>query len=224
MFYISESSKKAKQSKKEFFIHNDVLVFLQEKMPNINMDLICKNIQKNIPKKLFKDLDYIYIGKFEELDSREVQSAYMRGAIYITSHNQNEQSIYNAIVHELAHSIESVFKEIIYGDNEVASEFISKRKKLRSILKTQNLEYEDPMFFLRQEYSPKFDEFLYKTVGYDRLNLLTVGLFISPYAATSLREYFANGFEHYYNGDREYLEKISPKLSSKIFKLTKRHV
>lgn len=224
MLYISNSAKKAKESKKEFFIYNDILLLLQEKLPNIDISAVCKKVQKTIPKKLFKDLDYIYIGQFEELDAREVQSAYLRGAIYITSKNQTEDSIYNAIVHELAHSIESVFNELIYGDNEVAAEFISKRKKLRSILKTQNLEYEDPMFFLRQEYSPKFDEFLYKTVGYDRLSILTVGLFISPYAATSLREYFANGFEHYYNGDREYLEKISPKLSSKIFKLTKRSV
>lgn len=224
MLYISQSSKKAKESKKEFFIHGDVLVFLQEKTPDINISLVCKNIQKNIPKKLFKDLDYIYIGKFEELDSRQVQSAYLRGAIYITNENQTEESIYNAIVHELAHSIENTFNELIYGDNEVAAEFVSKRKKLKSILKTQGLEYDDPLFFQRLEYNPRFDEFLYKTVGYDRLHQLTTGLFISPYAATSLREYFANGFEHYYNGDITYLEKISPKLSSKIFKLTKRSV
>lgn len=224
MFYIFESNKKAKSSKKEFFIHGEVLLLLQEKMPDLNIDSICKMVQKNIPKKLFRDLDYIYIGKFEELESREVQSAYLRGAIYITNQNQTEQSIYDCIVHELGHSIESVFRDLIYGDDEVAAEFIGKRKKLRSILRSQNLEFNEPLAFIRQEFNPQFDEFLYKTVGYDRLNQLTVGLFISPYGATSLREYFANGFEHFFNGDREYLEKISPKLFSKIIKLTKKGV
>lgn len=221
MFDIYKSSKKAKQSNKEFFIHGEILLLLQEKLTDIDIFSVCKRVEKNIPKRLFKDLDYIYIGNFEELEAREVQSAYLRGAIYITNKNQSEESIYNAIIHELAHSIENVFNEIIYGDKEVAAEFISKRKKMRSILKTQNIEYDDPMSFLRQEYNPKFDEFLYKIIGYDKLNQLLVGLFISPYASTSIREYFANGFEHYFNGDREYLHKISPKLSSKILKLTK---
>ena len=51
---------------------------------------------------------------------------------------------------------------------------------------------------MNPNYVLEFDEFLYKTVGYDLLRDLTVELFVSPYAATSLREYFANGFEHYF--------------------------
>ena len=43
-----------------------------------------------------------------------------------------------------------------------------------------------------------------------------MGLFNSPYGATSLKEYFANGFEAYYIGDRIYLSKISPYLYNKI--------
>jgi hypothetical protein len=45
---------------------------------------------------------------------------------------------------------------------------------------------------------------------------MTRGLFVSAYACTSLREYFANGFEEFYLGDRNYLNTISPKLYSKI--------
>ena len=41
----------------------------------------------------------------------------------------------------------------------------------------------------------KIDDFLYKDVGYALLNNLVMGLFPSAYAATSLREYFARGFE-----------------------------
>jgi len=42
-------------------------------------------------------------------------------------------------------------------------------------------------------------------------------LFYSPYGATSLREYFANGFECYFHKrDHKFLKKISPAIFSKI--------
>jgi hypothetical protein len=37
-----------------------------------------------------------------------------------------------------------------------------------------------------------------------------MGLFITPYAATSLREYFATGYVEYLMGDRSYMQKVSP--------------
>ena len=58
--------------------------------------------------------------------------------------------------------------------------------------------------------------FLYQDVGYALLTTLTMGLFVSPYAATSLREYFATGFDKYYLEDRRYLKNISPILFEKI--------
>ena len=58
--------------------------------------------------------------------------------------------------------------------------------------------------------------FLYREVGYPLMTSLTMGLFVSPYAATSIREYFARGFEEYYLGDRKYLTKISPMVYNKV--------
>ena len=60
------------------------------------------------------------------------------------------------------------------------------------------------------------DEFFYEEVGYAKLNNFVLGLFISPYPVTSLREYFASGFEEYYLGDRRALAEISPKLYNKV--------
>lgn len=220
MKYLIESNKRGK---KEFFIHSNTLLLVQGNLPEeVNIENVKKKIEKAINRKLFKDLDWIYVGQFPELEAREVQSVYLNGAIYITNVNQTEQSLYEAIIHELGHSIESSFREFIYGDSEVQAEFISKRKKLKEILKSDGYTFEDPTVFLRQEYNPDFDNFLYKTVGYDKLNQLCVGLFVSPYAATSIREYFANGFEHFFLDHDNYLEKISPRLYRKIFKLTKK--
>ena len=70
------------------------------------------------------------------------------------------------------------------------------------------------------EYRDAFDHFLYKEVGYPLLSSLTAGLFMSPYAATSLREYFANGFEWFFLKDQQtYLKQISPVLYNKLDKL-----
>jgi|688.fasta_scaffold136833_3 hypothetical protein len=217
---ILESYNKMKKARKEFFI-NGVLFFVSDPLPDgVEPLAVKKRIEKKIPKRLFQNLDYIFVGDFPELKLRDVQSVYMRGAIYINHENQTEDGLYKAIIHELAHSIETTFGSKIYEDNEVAAEFVGKRKQLRSILKTQGHELKDPTIFIRAEYNPEFDNFLYKEVGYDKLNQLCTGLFASPYGATSLREYFANGFEHFFLNDPEYLSKISPKLYSKILSLT----
>ena len=75
------------------------------------------------------------------------------------------------------------------------------------------------MLFYDPEYSAELDLYLYKEIGYENLASLTNGLFNSPYAATSIREYFANGFEEYFLGRREYLPKVSPQLFIKIEKI-----
>ena len=83
-------------------------------------------------------------------------------------------------------------------------------------LRSHGLKKIPPQAFANTEYDIKFDEFLYKKVGYSTLESHINGLFVSPYAVTCLREYWATGFEEYFLGDREYLKKISPRLYKKI--------
>ena len=117
--------------------------------------------------------------------------------------------------------MEKIFEYEVYGDDKILEEFFLKRKQLKNILENNKL-YCDPTLYLRSELTRDFDNFLFKTVGYDRLALLTSNLFISPYSATSLREYFASGFEHFFADENsEYIKKISPKLYNKIIALTK---
>jgi len=61
--------------------------------------------------------------------------------------------------------------------------------------------------------------FLLKQLGYDKLSLMTAGLFLSPYSVTSIREYFANGFEEFVRGEADYLKEINPILFDKIKEL-----
>ena len=69
------------------------------------------------------------------------------------------------------------------------------------------------------EYDNDIDDFLYKKVGYDILNQMVVGVFPSPYAATSVSEYFARGLEEYFIGDNNSLKEMSPVLFRIINKL-----
>ena len=77
----------------------------------------------------------------------------------------------------------------------------------------------DKYDFRNLKYDEGFDNFLYKRIGKKMLASITAGMFIRPYAAVSMREYFATGFEAYYLGSRDNLHKISPELFKKIIKL-----
>ena len=74
--------------------------------------------------------------------------------------------------------------------------------------------------YINPDYDKKFDKFLYKTVGYDKLRHLVMGLYLSPYAATSLSEYWANGFEALFSGeDPKYIKETCPQLYSKLMEI-----
>ena len=68
------------------------------------------------------------------------------------------------------------------------------------------------------EYNEEFDMFLYEKVGYSKLATFIGGVFISPYAATSLREYFATGFTEFYlhPDTHSFLQNVSPELYKKL--------
>ena len=65
---------------------------------------------------------------------------------------------------------------------------------------------------------------MHKEVGYDTLRMLAVDLFLGPYSVTSLREYFASGFEEYYLENRLYLKELSPYIYRKLSLLEEKDV
>jgi hypothetical protein len=220
--YVKNSTERMLAEQKNFSIFDDTTsVVVKDKLTNdLSIRKVLNKLQKLIPQKLVKDLDAIYVGQFEELQKREIESYFLDGIILITNDQVNEEKMLSSLIHEIAHSVEKNFTDSLYFDGKLKQEFIGKRKKLYSLLADQakyKVGIED---FLNIDYNKEFDEFLYKTVGYDKLNRLCTGLFMSPYAATSLREYFANGLENYLVGDSDYLQKISPKLYLKLSSLT----
>jgi hypothetical protein len=216
---IRESSQKALRQRKEFSLFSTISISVMEKLfPDVDMQEIIGKLEKLIPSHLFDEIDEIFVGSFGENDDRALEAHYESGAIYITSDLPTSMDYVENIVHETAHSLESARGLEIYGDRRVEKEFLGKRQRLQDTLKsyeisTDHLDFKDP------EYSQDLDLFFYKKIGYDNLSSMTMGLFASPYGATSLREYFANGFEEYFLGNRAHLKRISPQLFIKIMEI-----
>lgn len=203
---------------REIYLHNKVLVTVVNPLPeNINLKLVISQVEEKIPKHLLLDVESIYIGSFDALKVRQIHSMYVDGTILVTNDQPSNKELYGTIIHEFAHATEEAAKDTIYGDGDLAREFIAKRKTLFNLLKDDYpLNKKD---FLSINFTQSFDDLMYKTIGYDNLGVITNGLFMSPYAATSLREYFANGFEHYFITNSKELRQISPVLSRKIRQL-----
>ena len=108
--------------------------------------------------------------------------------------------------------------EIYAVEPNITQEFRNKRLQLEKLLLQQGVGTQG-FDFSDVEYSPEFDDYLYKTVGYPLLQTLSLGRFPDAYGVTSIREYFASGFEAYFLGNREYLKKVSPILYRKIKEL-----
>ncbi len=214
---IRESVERSKNQRREFTIFNRIPVHMLQ--PTIiSFTEVVDKIEENIPQHMFDEIDEIFVGSFEENDSRALEAYYESGAIYVTNDMVTADDYVESIIHETAHSIEQARGFEIYGDQKVQEEFLGKRMTLKRTLDANGYDVEAD--FTDIEYSEDFDLYLYKEVGYDEIGNLTSGLFYSPYAATSVNEYFANGIENFFLGNRKYLKKISPQLTKKIWEIT----
>ena len=213
---IRDSLKKSEEQKREHYLFRRILVYVKDPvLPDVNISSMLKDIERLLPPHLMEEIDGIFIGSFGENEERELEAHYESGAIYITSDLPTSGDYIENIVHETAHAVEAQRGLEIYGDRKIEQEFLGKRERLATTLKSHgidvsHLDFSDP------DYTPELDSFLYKEIGYDNMHSLTTGLFSSPYGATSLREYFANGFEEYFLGNRKHFKRISPELFSKL--------
>jgi len=198
----------------EYYIYSIPVFLVGEEEPQVSIPEFCAEAEEIMSKQMLSNVDVVYIGNLRELNGRN--ATYHDGAIYMTSLEPTVEDMLENFVHEVAHSLESAFGSEIYT-SDLIDEYKSKRKKLFHILQAHGYD-PAPVHKSFTEYSAQWDSFLADVVGYPTLLNLTMGLFASPYAATSIQEYFANGFEKY-NLDVDLawtLKKVSPVLFDKI--------
>ena len=224
--YIRESLNRSKRNVNQYYLFNskvpvhvkDELVFTDGKS---TLEEVINIVETSLPSFLVSNVDVIYIGDFLEFHERDTNAAFENGAIYVIHIQDNAMDMADDIIHEIAHSVEETFYDEIYGDQRLEREFIGKRERLYQILKAYDEPLMDYVFFQHPDYNEKFDEYLYTQVGYPDLSAYANGLFYSPYSVTSIREYFAKGFEAFFlYKDLKTLASISPILYNKIETLT----
>mgnify|MGYP003949214579 CR=1 FL=1 len=195
----------------EYYIHS-VPVFVMGDKPVCSIPQFCAEAEDLLASTLLSGVDVVYIGDMRELAGRN--ATYANAAIYMTNKEPTVEDMLENFVHEVAHSLEESYGPLIYTQ-DLISEFKGKRERLRVLLEAQGF-YTSPHLYTFTEYNEIFDKFLADEVGYPILLNLTIGLFASPYGATSIQEYFANGFEKYFLEDPRYVWSVSPVLYEKI--------
>ena len=208
--WIEESVRKSKRMKDQFVV-NKIQVFIKDMLPHgVSPEFVFDYISSRIPPFLTKNIDVIYVGQFPEMKERDINAYYDNDAIYVTNDQDDEMDMIEDIIHEISHAVEHYNQEFIYGNGSIQREFIAKRKRLSALLSQK---YDVPSDFnINFEYDRAIDDFLYRVVGYDVLNQVCVGIFPSAYAATSLSEYWAKGFEELFIGDPSNLRQMCPVL------------
>lgn len=219
--FIAESVKKGKKNQKEYSFGNGY-VFVKDPLPNnVDLNYVLETIEDVIPPIMRMGVESIVVGDLEEFKDREINAFFKDGAVYITNDQTDNDDMIDDIIHEIAHSVEETHGYELYAlDTKIADEFRTKRKKLRYLLNSQGINTQG-YNFEDIEYNSEFDDYLYQSVGYPILEPLSLGVFPNAYAITSVREYFASGFELYFMGDEKYLKQVSPSLYQKIKEILK---
>ena len=206
-----------KNKKQTHFTVENIEVFIKDEVENeqVSVKNVVNIVAQKIPKHLLRNVDSIYVGQFSFLNSRNFEAAYENSSIFVTNIQDNELDMVDDIIHEVAHSVEEIYSRYLYSDQKLATEFKRKRKQLHQVL---GKDYDvNRKVFMNLDYDQELDEFLYSTVGYQALTTLSPNIFHSPYASTSLSEYFADGFEAFYmREDIPKLKRISPELYKKL--------
>ena len=217
-----KSSKQAKKELGEHSLFGRVNVYTLQPLPeHIDLQHVIETVEERVPSVFFHDIDSIFIGHFKEFDENDSNAFYSDGALFITNKQSTDEDLLDDIVHETAHAVERMFPEYIY-DSELEAEFVGKRKRLFQRLKSDGWDV-DLDDFVQVGFSKEFDEFLYMGVGYPILSAHTTDLFNSPYGATSIQEYWANGFEGFFVRSPHRIKKISPQIHNKITTLINKY-
>lgn len=204
--------------KGNFITHRAISVVVKDELM---FDLEMSDIEEIIdsfPHAITRNIDYIIFGDFDFLKKQNYNASYKDGAIYVLNNQDGNNDVLDDIVHEIGHSVEDNYNDLIYGDNLLEKEFIKKRIVLRKELAKEGIDIPEEVM-MNPDYNQGLDVFFSEKIGYPKMTSIVQGIFYSPYGATSLREYFANGFEaHYYHRDL-YIQKVSPILYQKIQQL-----
>ena len=210
--YIQKRQKMLEESN-NFYTASGIHVFTKNKMVNDLVDLegVIGKLESMLPDHIRDGVEMVIVGQFDEFQERGINAFYKDGALYVSNFQSDNDDLLDDLIHETAHSVEEQYGMDIYADQEIKDEFLRKRIHIYNVLWNMGFKPSEEDF-LETEYDQDFDEYLHQDIGYDKLSGILKGIMVSPYAATSLREYFATGFEDYYLNNGEFIKNMNPVL------------
>ena len=221
--YIQKRQKMLEESS-NFYTASGIHVFTKNKMVNDLVDLegVIGKLESMLPDHIRDGVEMVIVGQFDEFQERGINAFYKDGALYVSNFQSDNDDLLDDLIHETAHSVEEQYGMDIYADQEIKDEFLRKRIHIYNVLWNMGFKPSEEDF-LETEYDQDFDEYLHQDIGYDKLSEILKGIMVSPYAATSLRQYFATGFTEFYlhPDSHNYLKKTSPELYKKLVQLHK---
>lgn len=200
-------------------------VIINNPLPDhVDLKRVLNRVNKLFPPTFFDNMHKIIIGQQKEFIEREVNAMYKDGILYITHEQDDNADLYDDIVHEICHSVEEMHEDDIYGDELLEDEFVRKRRFVLDMLASDGYNCSG-IDAGEIRYTAKIDNFFHEEVGYRKLGNLTRDIFITPYAITSIREYWATAFEKFWikPDTRDFIKKSSPVLYRKIMTVKKMH-
>jgi len=211
-----------REQKDNFYTSSGIHVYTKDQMVNDLVDLegVVSELEAKLPDHIRDGVEMVIVGHFNEFDERGINAFYKDGALYVSNVQDDDEDLLDDLIHETAHSVEEQYGMEIYADQKIKQEFMRKREHLYNVLWKMGFKAPKEMF-ADPEYSQEFDEFLHQDIGYNKLSEILKGIMISPYAATSLREYFATAFTDFYlyPDSHGYLQRVSPEVYKKLVEL-----
>ena len=120
---------------KDVYNLNGINVIVKDHLPeNVDLEFSLNYISARVPFYLTQNIEIIYIGKFPEMEERDINAFYENDAIYVTNEQDDEMDMIEDIIHEISHAVEHYNQEFIYGDGRVQKEFMAKRDRLSRLL------------------------------------------------------------------------------------------
>ena len=215
--FLKESHDRSKKNQDSFQLFNSIPVSLLKKLPdNVDFTKVAFLVEEKIPLHLTNNIEAIYITHLKEFDTRNINAMFKDGVIYVSNQQDDVDDMVDDIIHEISHAVEEFYAMVLYSDGKIQNEFLGKRQRMKDILDSYGYIEDQDLPFDELEYSKNLDDFLYRDLGYDKLETLCLGLFVTPYAATSVREYFATAFEEYLLHNAGYVKRISPAVYAKL--------
>ena len=162
--HLIEKQQKLQQENTDFYTATGIHVYFKEPpTSDIDVESVISKIESTIPIHLLEEIEMIIVGWFDEFEERDINAFYDSGTVYVSNLQDDNKDLYDDIVHEIAHSIESPHGYYLYGDEKIKKEFLAKRARLHDIL--WNMGFKAPKSFFKEvEFNLEFDDFLYKKV------------------------------------------------------------